>query len=122
PLVLVLDDMQWADTVSWDVLEHVVATFDKERILICLTIRAEDADSEVIDRLRRISRDERYHEILLQRLSDVELTTWLDQIFQRQALDLALPALVRNTSDGHPFTATQMLLTLIDDGLTPVGN
>jgi predicted ATPase len=53
PFVIVLDDMQWADTASWDVLEHLMATLERERVLICLTIRAEDADPSVIERLRR---------------------------------------------------------------------
>ena len=43
PLAVVLEDMQWADHASWDALEFVVAQLSGTRILVCATIRAEEA-------------------------------------------------------------------------------
>jgi hypothetical protein len=43
--------MQWADSATWDVLEHLWRTSD-ERILLCLTIRTEEI-ANVGARLRR---------------------------------------------------------------------
>src|SRR5262249_12977217 len=34
PIVMILDDMQWSDSATWDVLEHVMSQLDQERMLI----------------------------------------------------------------------------------------
>ena len=41
PLVIVLDDMQWSDSATWDVLEHVMDQLSNDRVLVCLTMRTE---------------------------------------------------------------------------------
>lgn len=117
PLVVVLDDMQWADTASWDLLEHVVASLERDRILICLTVRAEDAERVVLERMRRLSRDERYSEIPLRRLSEREVAIWLDHVFAHQDIDPAILPLLQRYSEGNPFLTTQILRTLLDDKL-----
>jgi len=122
PFVIVLDDMQWADTASWDVLEHVMAALERERVLICLTVRAEDANKPVIDRLRRLSRDERYLEIWVPRLSPAEVATWVKQIFDFQELDEGLTPLLHRYSEGNPFLTTQILRMLLEDRLVHFTN
>ena len=117
PIVVVLDDMQWADTASWDLLEHVVASLERDRILICLTVRAEDAERAVLERMRRLSRDERYSEIPLRRLTEREVAVWLDHVFAHQDLDPAILPLLQRYSEGNPFLTTQILRTLLDDKL-----
>src|SRR6185436_9558349 len=54
PIVLVLDDMQWSDSASWDLLEHVMAQLEHERVLICRTMRSEDARGEALERRDRL--------------------------------------------------------------------
>jgi diguanylate cyclase (GGDEF)-like protein len=117
PIVVVLDDMQWADTASWDLLEHVVASLERDRILIALTVRAEDAERSVVERMRRLSRDERYSEIPLRRLSEREVAVWLDHVFAHQDIDPAILPLLQRYSEGNPFLTTQILRTLLDDKL-----
>ncbi len=117
PLVVVLDDMQWADTASWDLLEHVVASLERDRILVGLTVRAEDAERAVVERMRRLSRDERYSEIPLRRLSEREVAIWLDHVFAHQDIDPAILPLLQRYSEGNPFLTTQILRTLLDDKL-----
>lgn len=116
PLVLVLDDMQWADAATWDTLEHLVAELSDEPILIALTIRSEDAGSEVTKRRRRLSRDERFHELALTRLSAAEVAAWLTAASNGADLgrDL-LPTLYRHT-EGNPFLVMQVLRTLVEEG------
>ena len=60
PLTIVLEDMHWADTASWDALEYVLAQLTSERICIALTIRSEEAAYGLVrERRQRLSRDER---------------------------------------------------------------
>ena len=116
PLVLVLDDMQWADSATWDTLEHLVPQLDQDHILICLTIRAEDKSKDVMDRRRRLSRDERFGEISLQRLTRAELEQWLAAASRGQELGRELlPVLYRHT-EGNPFLVVQVLRSLVEEG------
>jgi tetratricopeptide (TPR) repeat protein len=117
PIVVVLDDMQWADTASWDLLEHVVASLERDRILVALTVRTEDAERAVVERMRRLSRDERYSEIPLKRLTEREVAVWLDHVFAHQDIDPAILPLLQRYSEGNPFLTTQILRTLLDDKL-----
>ena len=77
PLTIVLDDVQWADSSTWDAIEYVRHNLDRERILICMTMRSEDAAS-ISERRRNLSRDERFSDLSLQRFTEEELRTWLE--------------------------------------------
>ena len=114
PLVIVLDDMQWADSASWDMLEHLMPHLESDRLLLCLTIRAEDARGDVITRRRRLSRDERFHEFVLSRLTPDELAQWMQALFPRQDITGLLPLLFRH-SEGNPLLVTQLLRTMLDE-------
>lgn len=116
PLVIVLDDMQWADSATWDTLEHLLPQLDRDRIMIALTIRAEDVTSDAQTRRRRLSRDERFDELQLPRLSREELEQWLAAASHGQDLgEKLLPVLYRHT-EGNPFLVLQVLRSLIDEG------
>jgi tetratricopeptide (TPR) repeat protein len=116
PLVIVLDDMQWADGASWDVLEYLVPQFDRERILVCMTIRAEELVGEPLERRRRLSRSERFHEIALARLSRDEMKQWVEAAFHRQDVGRELLAYLYRHTEGNPLFVVQLLRTLVDEG------
>jgi diguanylate cyclase (GGDEF)-like protein/putative nucleotidyltransferase with HDIG domain len=116
PLVILLDDMQWADSASWDALEHLLSRIDSDRIMVCLTIRAEDALGEVVRRRRRLTRDERVHQLTLQRLTRDELAEWLDVSFHQQSIARELLPVLDQYTEGNPFLVIQMLRTLLDEG------
>ncbi len=116
PLVLVLDDMQWGDTASWDAVEHVVGQLERERILVCLTIRREDADR--IDGSRtRLSRNERYHEIHVGRLLPSEVRNWVIGALQQATVEDDLSDTLYQYTEGNPLFVKQVLQSLFDDGL-----
>lgn len=114
PLVVLLDDMQWADGMTWDVLEHVLHQLTHERLLVCLTLRAEDVRGAVLERRNRLVRDERFHEIAVSRLSTEELQQWQHGVFGGDASP-ELIEYVRRSSEGNPLLATQLVRTLVDD-------
>lgn len=116
PLVLVLDDMQWGDTASWDAVEHVVGQLERERILVCLTIRREDADRIESSR-QRLSRNERYHEIRLDRLEPQEVRHWVSGALHQSVVDDDLPEALYRYTEGNPLFVKQVLQSLFDDGL-----
>ncbi len=116
PIVIVLDDMQWADSASWDALEHLLPQLVDERVLVCLTTRSEEARGEVVDRRRRLSRDERFHEIALDRLSHDEIKVWIEAAFHKQNVGRELLAYLYRQTEGNALFVVQVLRTLIDEG------
>lgn len=115
PIVVVLDDMQWSDAATWDVLEHVMAQLEQERLLICLTMRSEDTRGEASERRHRLLRDERFHEVELSRLTPSEVHQWLTIVFGGDA-SRDLLAYLQRYSEGNPLLATQLVRMLLDDG------
>ena len=116
PLVLLLDDMQWADAATWDALAHIQARLDRARVLMCLTIRSEDATPDVARRRRALVRETGYVEMALRRLDEEEMREWLTGIFHGDAVtESLLPFLMRQT-EGNPFIVVQLLRALGEEG------
>ena len=116
PLVILLDDFQWADSASWDTLEYLLPQLESERLLICLTLRAEETQGEVLERRRRISRNEIFHELSLSRLTRDELKQWIEGAFHRQDVGREFLAFLYRHTEGNPLFVVQVLRTLVDEG------
>ena len=116
PLVVVLDDMQWADAATWDALEHLLARLERDRVLLCLTVRSEDARGDAVERRRRLSRDERFHALTLSRLTREELRAWLGVTFHDDAVAEGLLDLLYRHTEGNALFVVQVLRTLLDEG------
>ncbi|AHG89111.1 diguanylate cyclase [Gemmatirosa kalamazoonensis] len=116
PLVVILDDVQWADAETWDALEFLVPRLDHQRLLVCLTIRSEDLPGEGEQRRMRLSRHECYAEIALGRLSREELEQWLRAVLGGQAPEAALVEHLAAHTEGNPLFAVQTLRMLAEDG------
>ncbi|HWJ24279.1 MAG TPA: diguanylate cyclase, partial [Gemmatimonadaceae bacterium] len=116
PVVVVLDDMQWADAATWDTLEHLLPLVTQDRLLICLTIRAEDLTGDVAERRGRLVRDERFHEIPLERLTPADVTQWVEGVFQGQTIGRAAVDFLYEHSEGNPLLVAQLLRTLVEEG------
>ncbi|GAC1514146.1 MAG: adenylate/guanylate cyclase domain-containing protein [Gemmatimonadaceae bacterium] len=116
PLVIVLDDMQWADSASWDTLEYLVPQLESERLLICMTMRAEETHGETLERRQRVSRNERFHELALARLTREEMKQWIEAAFHRQDVGRELLACLYRHTEGNPLFVVQVLRTLVDEG------
>ena len=116
PLMLVLDDVQWADNASWEALEHLTSSLDHDRLLICLTIRREDAQQFEASR-RRLSRNASYRELRLERLTSNELGEWLADILHQGERDGDLAEFLYRYTEGNPLFAVQVVQTLLDEGV-----
>jgi len=117
PITIVLEDMHWADTASWDALEYVLAQLTTERICIALTIRSEEAAyGPVRERRQRISRDERSRELRVERLTAAEVREWLQGALHRSELGDDLLDFVLRHTEGNPFLVMQLLRTMHEEG------
>ena len=116
PLMLVLEDMHWADTASWDALEYVLSQLAVERVFIAITLRSEEAAYGVVrERRRRLSRDERVRELHLERLTASEMREWLQAALHRTELGDDLLEFVLRHTEGNPFLVMQLLRTMTEE-------
>jgi diguanylate cyclase (GGDEF)-like protein/putative nucleotidyltransferase with HDIG domain len=115
PLVVVLDDMQWADDGTWDVLELLVARLREQRLLIALSVRPEDLGTVAAARLSRLSRAESFTDLLLPRLRPDEVALWIRNMLSGQSPDDALVQHVVHATEGNPLYTLQTVRALADD-------
>jgi predicted ATPase len=116
PLVLLLDEMQWADVASWDVLEHICQQLENERLLIGMTFRTEAAYAEAAERRQALTRGAVYRELTLPRLTREEAKRWLEGAMHGQEVGRELLAFIYRHTEGNPLFISQLLRTLAEEG------
>lgn len=115
PLVLVLDEMQFADGTTWDALEHLLSQIDADRLLICLAHRPDSSYDNSRHR-EMLSSHEIAREIVLSRLTRDDVKQWLEAAFHRQQVGREFLAFLYRHTEGNPFFITQMLRALVEEG------
>ena len=116
PLILVLDEMQWADDTSWEALSHVVGRLTSERILIFLTCRAEREFADAAERRQVLKRNPLYSEVVLSRLTRDEVKQWLSAAFHKQEIGREFLAFLYRHTEGNPFFLSQLVSALVEQG------
>src|SRR5215204_5917445 len=120
PLVLVLEDLHWADSASLDLLRFVARGIDEVPLLLVATYRAEEIDrrhplAALIPLLVR--------EAPTERLGPRPLDTAAAQELVRARHDLAEPAVQRlsayliERTEGNPLFLTELLRSLEEERL-----
>jgi tetratricopeptide (TPR) repeat protein len=115
PLVVVLDEMQWADGTSWDALEHLLTQLDTDRVMICLTHRPDPAYDTSPHR-QMLSHHDIVRDLTLGRLTREEVKQWLEAAFHRQQVAREFLAFLYRQTEGNPLFINQILRALVEDG------
>jgi DNA-binding CsgD family transcriptional regulator/tetratricopeptide (TPR) repeat protein len=116
PLLVVLEDLHWADTSSLDLLVFLAHNLDDRRVLLLATYRADELSSA--ERMRRLADGVRRSGsalvLELGPLDDEELTTLLEA-HAESPLGAVLTGTIVARSEGNPFFAEE-LLAAADEG------
>jgi class 3 adenylate cyclase len=113
PLVVVFDDLQWAEPTFLDLVEHVAdLSRDAPMVMLCM------ARPELLDarpgwgggKLNATS-------ILLEPLSDDETRELIGNLLSRATLPHGVAARIAEATEGNPLFAEELLAMLIDEGL-----
>ena len=121
PIVLVLDDVHWADKPSLLLLRHVLRRPAAMPLLILATYRDTDLDRShpLADVLADLRREAGVERLDLQGLDADEVTDFMEHAaghaLEQSGLDLA--AAVHQETQGNPFFVGEMLLHLAESGL-----
>ena len=120
PVVLVLDDLQWADRGSLQLLNHLVSLAVPMRVLVLATYRDSELShaSALVEALGALRRQTGVSRLELTGLNDAEVVTLMEaasgQTLEDDEIGLA-HAIYRET-DGNPFFVIEVLRHLAETG------
>jgi tetratricopeptide (TPR) repeat protein len=119
PLLLVVEDVHWADPSSCDVLRLIAQRISGWRALVLATFRPDQVALEN-DPLKQLFRDLLTHdqcdEVSLPVLEATEIHDYLAARFGNHDLPDELGSLIARTSEGQPLFATRLVQLLLDRG------
>src|SRR5436190_7454287 len=116
PLLILLNDMHWADEASWDALEHLVPQLESERIVIALTIRTGDQSDDALERWARLASRPHHDEIRMTRLTRDDVKRWVEGAMAHGEAGRDLLAYVYRHTEGNPLHVAHLLRDLEEGG------
>ena len=120
PVVLVLDDLQWADRASLQLLRHVIAADQQLRLLVLGTYRDSELSRShpLVETLAELHRHHGVGRVAVAGLDDAGVASFVEAAAGHTLDDSALGlarTLLRET-DGNPFFMSEMLRHLSESG------
>ncbi|MGH3507058.1 MAG: adenylate/guanylate cyclase domain-containing protein [Nocardioidaceae bacterium] len=113
PLVVVFDDIHWAESALLDLIEHIAMLSGTAPLLVVCMARPELDEvrpgwsGSVRDALR----------MTLSPLPATDLDVLLENLIEGASFPAALRERIVNTADGNPLFVEELLRMLVDDGL-----
>lgn len=111
PVVLVLDDIHWAEPTLLDMVEHVVTTAAAPIMVVC------SARAELVDERPGWGATAGAASIDLEPLSGAETEAVVANIIGSAGLPTAMLDKITAASEGNPLFVEQMLSMLVDGGV-----
>jgi len=117
PLVLILEDLHWADPSSVDLLVKLLPLASTAPLLFCMATRPErDAPGWKLAAAARETLGGSLTEITLQALSEVDSRQLVANLLEIEALPEKLRKIILKKAEGNPFFVEEVIRMLIDRG------
>ena len=113
PLVIVIDDLHWAESTFLDLIEHVAKFSRNFPILLVCIARPELLDKRPAwggDKLKATS-------IFLDPLSEAECRELITNLLDRAPLPPGAESRIAGAAEGNPLFAEELVAKLVDDAL-----
>ncbi len=123
PVILFLDDFQWADRLSFQCLTHLVQSFLTQqpaaRFMVVFTYRDDDLHGgHPLQRMMgSLQKTGRFHKILLQRLEVEEVAKMVQSMLGMAEAPLLFATRLHEETEGNPFFVQEILKSLLEVGL-----
>jgi len=115
PTVLILDDLQWIDAASQELLIHLLGLVKTEKILIVCAFRPEkDSGAWGVKESAENDYGELYTEINLTPLSSADSSSLIDAILSVDGMPRNIHAQIRSRADGNPFFLEEVVRALVE--------
>jgi DNA-binding winged helix-turn-helix (wHTH) protein len=125
PLVLILDDLHWADTSTVDLISALARRRRSANLMLICTYRTPDA-TLAHNPLRAVKQELLVHElcreVFLEPLTEVEVANYLANETEGAAAPPSLTALVYRHCEGNPLFMVAALEHMRDRGLIALEN
>jgi DNA-binding SARP family transcriptional activator len=119
-LILIIDNLQWADSLSWNLLVQFARQLGALPILLIGLCRNEDLFAERQQLIRTFHRNQLVNEIALPRLSATHTKRIAEQILPSSNLDEEFYIQLHNETEGIPLFIIEMLKSQKESG-KPLG-
>ncbi|HEV8339208.1 MAG TPA: protein kinase, partial [bacterium] len=119
PLVVLLDDLHWADGGTLQLLRHVARGLRAERLLVVATYRDVEVDRThpLSAVLAEMNRERLYRRILVRGLTPEHVAAMIHATFQtRNPVSEEMRDLVYRETEGNPFFVEEVLKHLVETG------
>jgi DNA-binding winged helix-turn-helix (wHTH) protein/tetratricopeptide (TPR) repeat protein len=120
PLVLVLDDFQWADASTVEFVDYLSRKLDSLRTLLTISYRREEiirTRHPFLAIRQALRRQDRFHEIALEVLSRDDIAQYLSLELSPTHLDAPFVDFVHRRTEGNPLFLTDLLRHLREQGV-----
>ena len=119
PIILLLEDLHWADPSSVDLLGHLCQRITNQRLLIAGTFRPEDIERSNHP-LKSYKAEMQAHrlceEVALSSLTRDHIAEYLNSTFTPNDFPPEFASLIHEKTEGHPLFATNLLQYLSEHG------
>jgi tetratricopeptide (TPR) repeat protein len=117
PLVLVLDDLHWADSGTIAMLRHVARQATGQRVLLLGAYRDVEVDAQhpLVAALPDLRREASFERVALRGLENADVGRLLNVIAEQDVPDDLARAIGEET-EGNPFFIREVLLHLLEEG------
>ena len=110
PLVVVFEDIHWAESTMLDLIEHVLASSERSIVLVCL------ARHELLDIRPAWEKLAGSSVISLGPLSAIDSARVAENLLGSAKLDAEVHARIVEAAEGNPLFVEQMLSMMVDEG------
>ncbi len=117
-LLLVLDDIHWADSATRDLVDHLARRLANQRALLVVTYRSDELERRHPLRplLQNWRRSGVVDMVTLAPLEAAAVAEMIAAILDEEHVEPQLTALMHARTDGNPFVVEEMLKEAIDRG------
>lgn len=118
PLVVVFNNVHWADESSLNLLEYCLSLCDHEAILWIIVIRSKP-DSPAWAFCQRVLTEfpHRVRHLLLQPLSETQIGEMIDSLVSPDILSADMRQLIVRKAEGNPYYVEELIRSLVEQGV-----
>ncbi len=123
PLILFIDDLQWADHTTLTLLHYLARNTRKDRVFILGTYRPEDilktsdgSTHKLKTTMQNMSRENLLERVELKRLSSEDTVRIILSSFGNIVLDKDLTERIHRETEGNPFFVLEVIKLLVEEG------
>ncbi|MBT5875813.1 MAG: tetratricopeptide repeat protein [Candidatus Latescibacteria bacterium] len=121
PLILILEDLHYADNISIDVLHYLFENLNESRVMLLLLLRPEKGHpSENLGLIADRQLGENCTELIFDRLKPAESDELVKSLLNRQDVPDPILIMIRNRADGNPFYIEAIVRDLADNHVIEV--